>query len=146
MKPRSIAVAAGPLLSCAIPSVAEDRFPAADWDRIAPETAGWSSQRLQQAEEWSRRIGSHSVIVVYRGAVIAAWGDTTAKIPLYSVRKSRLSALIGNAVERGDLNLKQTIGMLGIDDNEPSLSAEEKERDVAESARGAFRGLPRDVV
>ena len=130
MKPRSIAVAAGLLLGCAIPSVAEDRFPAADWDHIAPETAGWSSQRLQQAEEWSRRIGSHSAIVVYRGAVIAAWGDTAAKIPLYSVRKSLLSALIGNAVERGDLNLKQTIGMLGIDDNEPSLSTEEKSATV----------------
>jgi CubicO group peptidase (beta-lactamase class C family) len=130
MKPRSIAVATGLLLGCAIPGVAEDRFPAAGWDHIAPETAGWSSQRLHEAEEWSRRIGSHSVMVIYRGAVIAEWGATAAKIPLYSVRKSLLSALIGNAVERGDLSLKQTIGSLGIDDNAPSLSAEEKSATV----------------
>jgi CubicO group peptidase (beta-lactamase class C family) len=69
------------------------------------------------------------------GALVAAWGDTAAKTKLASVRKSLLSALIGNAVERKDIDLQQTIGSLGIDDNEPSLSAEEKTATVRDLLR-----------
>jgi CubicO group peptidase (beta-lactamase class C family) len=81
------------------------------------------------------------VIVVHHGGVVAQWGDAAAKAPLASVRKSLLSALYGNAVERGDINLKQTLADLGIDDNEPSLSAEEKSatvRDLLECRSGIY--------
>jgi CubicO group peptidase (beta-lactamase class C family) len=70
------------------------------------------------------------VIVVHHGGVVAQWGDAAAKTPLTSVRKGLLSALYGDAVERGDINLKQTLAELGIDDNEPSMSAEEKRATV----------------
>ena len=62
--------------------------------------------------------------------MVAEWGDVAAKTDLASVRKSLLSALIGNAVERGEIDLAQSIGSLGIDDNEPSLSADEKSATV----------------
>jgi CubicO group peptidase (beta-lactamase class C family) len=81
-------------------------------------------------------------MVVHRGAVVAQWGDTAAKTPLASVRKSVLNALIGNAVERGQIDLSQPIGALGIDDNEPSLSAEEKSatvRDLLQARSGLSR-------
>ena len=107
-------------------AAAGERFPGADWQRFEPGDAGWSKEKLAKAEAWSKRIGSIAVMIVHHGAVVAEWGDTAAKTPLASVRKSLLSALIGNAVERGEMNLEQTIGALGIDDNEPSLSAEEK--------------------
>ena len=71
-------------------------------------------------------------MVIHNGAVIAEWGNTAVKLPLASVRKSLLSALIGNAVERGEMDLKQTIGALGIDDNEPSLTTEEKTATVGD--------------
>ena len=58
-------------------------------------------------------------MVVHHGAVVAEWGDIAAKTPLASVRKSLLSALIGNAVERGEIELSQPIGALGIDDKSP---------------------------
>src|SRR5262249_24701595 len=63
------------------------------------------------------------------------------KTGLASVRKSLLSALIGNAVERKEIDLQQTIGSLGIDDNEPSLSAEEKTatvRDLLKARSGVY--------
>ena len=80
-------------------------------------------------------------MVVHHGAVVAEWGDTAAKTALASVRKSLLSALIGNAVERNEIDLQQTIGSLGIDDNEPSLSAEEKTatvRDLLQARSGVY--------
>ena len=80
-------------------------------------------------------------MVVHHGAVVAEWGDTSARTPLASVRKSLLSALIGIAVERGEIDLSQPIGALGIDDNEPSLTAEEKSatvRDLLMSRSGIY--------
>ncbi|GEP58309.1 serine hydrolase domain-containing protein [Reyranella soli] len=118
------------LLLAAQLAAAGDRFPGAAWERVDPETTGWSRDKLAKAEQWSQHIGSIAVMVVHRGAVVAEWGDTSATTPLASVRKSLLSALIGIAVERGEIRLWQPIGGLGIDDNEPSLTAEEKSATV----------------
>jgi CubicO group peptidase (beta-lactamase class C family) len=121
--------------------MASDRFPNADWERVDSDGAGWSRQKLEKAESWSRQISSIAVMVVHHGAVVAEWGDTAAKTALASVRKSLLSALIGNAVERKELDLSQTIGSLGIDDNEPSLTLEEKTatvRDLLQARSGVY--------
>ena len=118
-----------------------DRFPGAEWDHVALEAAGWSADKLKAAEEWSGKIGSSAVVVIHHGAIVAEWGDTAAKTPLASVRKSLLSALYGIAVERGEIDLKATMGQLGIDDNEPSLSAEEKTatiRDLLQARSGVY--------
>jgi CubicO group peptidase (beta-lactamase class C family) len=122
-------------------AMASARFPDITWERVEPEGAGWSRQKLEKAQIWSRQIGSIAVTVVHRGTVVAEWGDTTAKTELASVRKSLLSALIGNAVGRKEINLSQTIGSLGIDDNEPSLTAEEKSatvRDLLQARSGVY--------
>jgi len=118
-----------------------NRFPADEWAHADLAAISWSSEILKQAEEWSRQIGSTAVMVIHHGAVVAEWGDTATKTPLASVRKSLLSALIGNAVARGEIDLTKTIGSLGIDDNEPSLSAEEKTatvRDLLEARSGVY--------
>jgi hypothetical protein len=41
-----------------------------------------------KSRAWSKRINSTSVMIVHHGAVVAEWGDTAAKTPLASVRKS----------------------------------------------------------
>ena len=117
------------------------KFPAAEWERHDPAENGWSSAKLAEAEAWSRGLGTTAVIVVHRGVIVAEWGDVVAKTPLASVRKSLLSALYGNAVARGEIRLTQAIGELGIDDNEPSLSADEKTatvRDLLQARSGIF--------
>jgi CubicO group peptidase (beta-lactamase class C family) len=122
-------------------ALAGERFPGASWERAQPEDAGWSKQKLEKAETWSRQINSTAVMIIHRGAVVAEWGDTAEKTELASVRKSLLSALVGNAVERKEIDLQQTIGALGIDDNEPSLSAEEKTatvRDLLQARSGIY--------
>ena len=113
-------------------------FPGIEWQQADPATAGWSADRLNDAETWSRQIGTTALIVLHHGRIVAQWGDTAAKTPLASVRKSLLSALFGNAVERSDISLKQTLAELGIDDNEPSLSAEEKTATVRERAAASI--------
>src|SRR5215471_12488016 len=87
-------------LSCALPAIAQDRFPGSDWDQIDAAQAGWSTDRLKAAQNWSNDSGTSGVVIVQHGAIVASWGDVTANILLNSVRKSLLSALIGIAVER----------------------------------------------
>jgi CubicO group peptidase (beta-lactamase class C family) len=118
-----------------------DRFPDSGWEQVDSGASAWSADKLKEAETWSRQIGSTAMVVVHHGRIVAQWGDTAEKTPLASVRKSLLSALIGIAVERGEINLKQTMGQLGIDDNEPSLSAEEKTatvRDLLQARSGIY--------
>jgi CubicO group peptidase (beta-lactamase class C family) len=120
---------------------AGEHFPAATWEPVAADVAGWSSEKLTKAEAWSREIGSTAVMIVQHGVVVSQWGETAAKTPLASVRKSLLSALIGIAVERDQIHLTDAIGGLGIDDNEPSLSAEEKTatvRDLLQARSGIY--------
>jgi CubicO group peptidase (beta-lactamase class C family) len=108
-----------------------DHYPATEWEQTAPEAAGWSAERLAQAQTWSRQIApSAAVMIVQHGRVVAEWGDTAVKTNLHSIRKSLLSALIGIAVAENKIDLHATMAALGIDDNEPSLSDEEKKATV----------------
>ncbi len=65
-------------------------------------------------------------VAVHRGRLLAAWGDIERRVGVASVRKSLLSAVIGNAVARGCLHLSDTLGEFGIDDAPDPLTAREK--------------------
>jgi CubicO group peptidase (beta-lactamase class C family) len=110
-------------------------FPGSTWDHADAQQQGWSTELLDQAKAWSQRIRSSAVMIIQHGAVVAEWGDTAKPMELASVRKSLLSALIGVACERGQINPSATIGSLGIDDDAPSLSAEEKSATVGNLLR-----------
>ncbi len=117
------------------------RYPAAEWDQVASWQSGWSAPQLAQAEAMSGKIGSTAVVIVQHGAIVSSWGDTSANILLNSARKSLLSALIGIAVAHHLIDLNETIGTLGIDDNPPSLTVEEKQatvRDLLEARSGVY--------
>lgn len=104
-----------------------DRYPQKAWGQYAtPEEAGWSSEKLQQAREYYDTLDSAAVMVVYDGAVLAAWGDVDRRFPCHSVRKSLLSALYGVHVGNGNIHLKKTLAELDIDDNPPLTDAEKQ--------------------
>lgn len=107
-------------------AAAEDHFPGAAWERVAPVEIGWSEEGLARARAFSDEIRSSAVMVVQRGKVVAEWGNTTKRTDLASVRKSLLSALIGIAVTEHLINLESTLGELGIDDNPPNITEVEK--------------------
>jgi CubicO group peptidase (beta-lactamase class C family) len=120
---------------------AEQHVPGATWEHLPAGSGGWSAATLAKSEAWSKLIGSTAVMIVQHGLVVAEWGDTAARTPLASVRKSLLSALIGIAVPHYPNALDKTLGDLGIDDNAPSLSAEEKTatvRDLLEARSGVY--------
>ena len=116
--------------------------PGSAWqEAVSPESAGWQAEKLATIHEYVEEIGSTSVMIVQHGVVVAAWGDVARKSNVHSCRKSLLNALIGKAVARGKINLDDSLEALGIDDNPPSLTPEEKRatvRDLLEARSGVY--------
>ena len=129
------------LLSAASVNAAAGQFPGAQWDHVAPAQAGWSLERLAEAKAYAERFGSTSGMIIQHGVVVDDWGDTAARTPLFSIRKSLLSALIGIAVAKHQIDPDRSLARLGVDDNPPALTDVEKQatvKDLLEARSGVY--------
>lgn len=84
----------------------------------AQADAAWSVAGLEAVREFTDSIGTAAFLLVSNGTVVASWGDVSRPLRAHSIRKSLLSALIGVALERGELDLDTTLDGLGINDRE----------------------------
>ncbi len=84
---------------------------------------------VEPIENWLTAAGSTCLLVIRHGVPVYEWEDITHKSNVFSVRKSLLSALIGTAVEKGEMDLDASLQELGIDDKQ-GLSAIEKSATV----------------
>ena len=110
---------------------AHDEYPGQHWTQVRrPEDRGWSSDKLAAAKAYADSIDTAAVIVVDDGIIVSQWGATETKFKVHSVRKSFLNALYGIAVAKKEIDLNATLDQLGIDDNAPSLTPEEKQARV----------------
>ena len=101
---RSVTLAT--LLLAAAPSAQQSVFPGQTWMQYAaPEQAGFSSEKLAAAHEYWQSTPSAAYLIVYRGAVVAAWGNVERRYMCHSVRKSFLSGLIGVHVDGRGVNV-----------------------------------------
>ena len=91
-----------------------------------PTATGWSPELLNIAFEYAQELNSTSVIVIKNGLLVADWGTTDKRTDSHSVRKSLLSALYGIALEKGLIDIDSTLEELGIGDQNPPLSSQEK--------------------
>jgi len=106
-------------------------YPAKTWERIKdPERAGWSVEKLKKARDYSSTIQTAAVVVVLDGRVLDEWGEPATRFNVHSIRKSLLSALYGIHIKEGRINPSASMQALGIDDNEPSLTAIEKQATI----------------
>src|SRR4029079_443273 len=66
MKPHRFRIATAILCAslvtvlCNRSAAAAERCPGASWERVGPEVAGWTTEKLAKAEAWSKRNGSTS--------------------------------------------------------------------------------------
>ena len=117
------------------------RYPQQSWLKYAtPEEAGWSSEKLLKAREHYDSLNSAAVMVVYDGAVLAAWGDVRRRFKCHSIRKSLLSALYGVHVAGGRIDLNKTLAELKIDDDPPLTDREKRARviDLLKARSGVY--------
>jgi CubicO group peptidase (beta-lactamase class C family) len=115
-------------------------FPAAEWQHIAPESAGYSLARLNMAREMLARTATTGLVAVAGGQIVFEYGDLDTVSYIASARKSILSMLYGNYVQRDAIRLGATLEQLGIDDV-GGLTGEEKlaqVRDLLTARSGVF--------
>lgn len=106
-------------------------YPGRSWMQYqTPEEAGWSSHLLEVAYDYYDMLDSAAAFVVYRGAVVAHWGDISFKYMTHSARKSLFSGLFGIYVHEGQIDLNKTLAELGIDDVPPLTEAEKQAKVV----------------
>jgi len=124
------------------PAARAQSFPGKTWKTVSnPEKLGWSRAKLKAARDYSATINTAAVMLIVDGRVLDEWGETTRKFNVHSIRKSFLSALYGIYVHEGKITLFATMGELGIDDNEPSLTPEEKKatlHDLLKARSGVY--------
>jgi len=107
------AAAAGPAACPRLDAV----YPGEAWERIArPECAGWSATGLEQIREKLAGMSTTGMVAIVGGRVLFEYGDLETVSYLASVRKSVLSMLYGIYVERGIIDLDETLADIGIDD------------------------------
>ncbi|TXN44909.1 serine hydrolase [Methylobacterium sp. WL7] len=110
------------------------------WTLKEPKTSGWRNDTLSTLATDLHNEAVTAFLVVQDGSIVGAWGDTSRKVNVASIRKSLLSALYGSLVADGKISLTQTLAELGIDD-EPALTVAEKRatvRDLLMSRSGVY--------
>jgi hypothetical protein len=85
---------------------------------------GWSIRGLGEAYQVFATLTPASMVVIDRGRIVVAWGDSARRVKLSSIRKSLLSALYGTPVHDGRISLNDTLEKLEIDDDPPLTQGE----------------------
>lgn len=82
----------------------------------------------------------HALRVSLAGKPVLTFGDQARPVVVHSIRKSLISALFGQILERGLVSLDTTLTELNIDDT-PPLTAQEKSatvRDLLQARSGVY--------
>lgn len=125
---QSAANARGAEAACAVPGKT--------WESAAtPRNAGWSSEKLAAARQYSVSIHSSAVMIVQGGKIIDEWGDVNQKIDTFSVRKSLLSALYGIYSGAGKIDINETLEQAGVNDSPDGLTKEERQARILDLLR-----------
>jgi CubicO group peptidase (beta-lactamase class C family) len=116
-------------------------YPGAKWQLATdPSELGFNPEKLQDARNYAATINTAAVVIVKSGIIVYEWGEVGKKYMTHSIRKSFLSALYGNYVNDGVIDLDKTVYELGLDD-EPPLSDIERTatlRDCIKARSGIY--------
>jgi CubicO group peptidase (beta-lactamase class C family) len=120
-------------------------FPGARWEAASPVDLGWSIQGLAEAYQLFATLPPASMVVIDRGLIVVAWGDSAGRVKLSSIRKSLLNALYGTPVDDGRINLDDTLEGLEIDDDPPLTQGEKRAtlRMLFQSRSGVYHSYVR---
>ncbi|WP_395010130.1 serine hydrolase domain-containing protein [Undibacterium sp.] len=124
------------LVSLGAHAATVDRF-----ERITPEQAAYSPQKLAELQKFLEQSGSESLLLLHDGKVFFEWGNIRQKRSIHSMRKALLNGLFGHYATRHSLDLQQNLAQLAIDDVPHALSAQEKQAtlfDILRSRSGIY--------
>ena len=101
----------------------------------------FSQQKLDSVTNYLKdHAETTGMVILQNGKMVYEYGDIQEVSYIASCRKSVLSMLYGKHIENGTIDLDETIGELGIDDNDALLPKEKEAtvRDIITSRSGVF--------
>ncbi|WP_298516132.1 DUF2306 domain-containing protein [uncultured Kordia sp.] len=104
----------------------------------------FTEEKLQEIDTYLKEESeTTSMIVLENGKIVYEYGDVSEISYNASVRKSILAMLYGKYVENGTIDLNQTIGDMGIDEDDGLLAIEKQAKiDHIVTARSGVFHLP----
>lgn len=129
------------VLSSLISIAQAQTYPGKKWKKATlTEDFGFDSEKLAEAKAYSETINTAAVVIVRDGIVVDEWGEVDKKYMTHSMRKSFLSALYGNYVKDGTIDLDKTMASIGIDDEPPLTQMESSAtiRDCLKARTGIY--------
>ncbi|WP_298816132.1 serine hydrolase [uncultured Roseibium sp.] len=102
------------------------------FDSVAAKEHGWSSDGLDDIFVHVSTLSTDSFLIITDGQVVGAFGDLSKPYSVHSIRKSFLSALIGQQLhaDASLLPLEATLQELGIDDSPVPLTELQRQTTV----------------
>lgn len=111
------------LQSCATHKAAFKGQPFKFYDKV--KEAGFDQNKLTELTEYiDKNSATTGLMVLHNGKVVYNYGNLEKVSYIASCRKSVLSMLYGKYVDNGTIDLKTTIGELGIDEKDGLLPKE----------------------
>lgn len=86
-----------------------------------------SIQARQELVQAIKSTHYDALCIVKKGELVFSYGDDRLPLNAASVRKSIFSALYGIAIEKGIVDIEQTLEQLGVDDSKQPLTAQERQ-------------------
>ena len=116
---------------CGLALAAQDlkpTFPGADWERVKPESVGYSTAKLEALRAWLKTQQTTAMLVSAGGRIFFEYGDVTRVSKVASVRKSVLAMLFGTFLtkSKSNIELDATVEQLGLVDVQPFLPLEKR--------------------
>ncbi|MGI9475510.1 MAG: serine hydrolase domain-containing protein [Hyphomicrobiaceae bacterium] len=106
-------------------------------DDAETKALGWNPRRLDSVFRHAATLSSDTMLIVTRARTVAAFGALDKSYRTHSIRKSLLSALVGqhSGAADGKIALDATLDQLGIDDEPQPLSSLQKSATVFDLLR-----------
>jgi len=105
------------------------------------EGTGFTQERLDSLTDFLKsNLSTTGMLILKNGEILCEYGDIKEISYIASCRKSVLSILYGKYVENGTIDLNQTIGEIGIDEDKGLLDIEKRAtvEDIITSRSGVF--------
>ncbi|MBL8299038.1 MAG: serine hydrolase [Rhodanobacteraceae bacterium] len=97
-----------------------------------PRSRYWNAPEILELTKDAGKHRSDALIIVQGDQLVYRAGQTVEKINTHSVRKSIVAVLYGIAIEKGLLNLDDSLKDLGYDDRKNPLTATEQQATIAD--------------
>ncbi|MTH98890.1 serine hydrolase [Roseibium sp. RKSG952] len=114
------------------PKYAERSIDISRLDRTETRSLGWNPDGLDELFSHVATLSTDSLMIITNGQVVAAFGDLSIPYNVHSIRKSLLSALIGQklADDANNLRLDATLQELDISDAPAPLTELQRQTTV----------------